>query len=235
MGNQLCMLPLLELIEDEYSDQQDLMQMAAFARTTHERLVEIVNEVKSFVRFQREEAAAQPLALAEAVHELVEFLRYDRSLPLDRLAVEIEAEPVVLANRTKLQQVVINLLKNAEFAIRGREDGRISLALSAVDGDAVLVVSDNGCGIPPDVARRIWEPFFTTKGEEGTGLGLDVAKAIIEGHGGTIVCDTAPGQGATFTIRLPLVDRTTEIPGANPTLVLPAVPAQPPPLGAPVP
>ena len=88
MGNQLCMLPLLELIEEEYSDQEDLVRMAGFARSTHERLVEIINEVKSFVRFQREATITQPLALADAVHELVEFLRYERNLPLDHLAVD---------------------------------------------------------------------------------------------------------------------------------------------------
>jgi signal transduction histidine kinase len=78
------------------------------------------------------------------------------------------------------------------------------LRLATVDGMAVITVADNGCGMAPETAARIWEPFFSTKGEEGTGLGLDVAKSIIEAHGGTIECVSAPQQGATFTIRLPL-------------------------------
>ncbi|REK10238.1 MAG: hybrid sensor histidine kinase/response regulator [Planctomycetota bacterium] len=209
MGNQLCMLPLLELIEDEYSDQEDLMQMAAFARSTHERLVEIINEVKAFVRFEREEMVTGPLALSEVVHELVEFLRYEQSVPADRLSVQIESDPRVRANRVKLQQVLINMLKNAQFAIRDCPEGRITLSVSADENHAVIVVADNGCGMSPDVAERIWEPFFTTKGDEGTGLGLDVAKSIIEGHGGTIACQTAPGAGATFTIRLPILESTS--------------------------
>lgn len=69
----------------------------------------------------------------------------------------------------------------------------------------MIVVSDNGCGMAPEVVDRIWEPFFTTKGEQGTGLGLDVAKSIIEGHGGTIECVTELGAGSTFTIRLPRI------------------------------
>jgi response regulator RpfG family c-di-GMP phosphodiesterase len=208
MGNQLCMLPLLELIEDRYGDQEDLVRMAGFARTTHERLVQIINEVKAFVRFEREDVVTQRVELSEVVHELVEFLRYERSLPLDRFEVRIECPLSIKAHRVKLQQVLLNLLKNAAHAIRGRQDGRISLVLSTEDDDAVIAVTDNGCGMTPEVAQRIWEPFFTTKGEEGTGVGLDVARSIVEAHGGSIHCDTAPGQGARFTIRLPKWEST---------------------------
>ncbi len=208
MGNQLCMLPLLELIEDRYGDQEDLVRMAGFARTTHERLVQIINEVKAFVRFEREDVVTQRVELSEVVHELVEFLRYERSLPLDRFEVRIECPLSIKAHRVKLQQVLLNLLKNAAHAIRGRQDGRISLVLSTEEDEAVIAVTDNGCGMTPEVAQRIWEPFFTTKGEEGTGVGLDVARSIIEAHGGSIHCDTAPGQGARFTIRLPKWEST---------------------------
>ena len=206
MGNQLCMLPLLELIEEEYSDQKDLVQMASFARTTHERLVQIINEVKAFVRFEREEMVTQPLALSEAVHELVEFLRYERTLPMDQLTIRIQSEPWVKANRVKLQQVLINLLKNAADAVRDIEHGHITLALLVEDEQALIEVADNGCGMSADVVERIWEPFFSTKGEQGTGLGLDVAKSIIEGHGGTIDCESQPAAGAKFTIRLPRLE-----------------------------
>ena len=99
MGNQLCMLPLLELIEDKYGDHQDLMQMASIARTTHEHLLELVNEVKSFVRFRQEDQIRQPLLLSEMVHELVEFLRFDRSLPMDRLSVQLVADATVQAQQ----------------------------------------------------------------------------------------------------------------------------------------
>jgi signal transduction histidine kinase len=203
MGNQLCMLPLLELIEEDYSDHEDLVRMAGFARATHERLVQIVNEVKAFVRFEREQVVTQPLALPEVIRELVEFLRFERSLPLAKLSVEIQGEPWIDGNRVKLQQVLINLLKNAAHAIRDRDAGHITLALSADAEQATIAVRDNGCGMTAEVAARIWEPFFTTKGEEGTGLGLDVAKSIIEAHGGTIQCESAPEQGSTFTICLP--------------------------------
>ncbi len=206
MGNQLCMLPLLELIEDEYGDKQDLIQMAAFARGTYERLVQIVDEVKAFVRFEHQAVAMQPVSLSEVVHELLEFLRFERTFDVDLLEISIEGEPWVRANRVKLQQVLINLLKNAAFAIAENLDGRVRLSLARRQESVEIAVADNGCGMSPTVAEHIWEPFFTTKGERGTGLGLEVSRSIIEGHGGTIDCQSELGAGATFTIRLPAIE-----------------------------
>ncbi len=215
MGNQLCMLPLLELIEEQYADRADLVQTAEFARQTYERLVQLVNEVKAFVRFENDDAPLQRLPLAELVHELLEFLRFDSSFPSGCIEVEIAVEPYVKANRVKLQQVLINLFKNAAHAIRGSAGGRIALK-AAIEGEwAVLTVADNGCGMTPQVAERIWEPFFTTKGEEGTGLGLDIVKGIVESYGGRIECRTAPGAGATFCIRLPLAESANEAASAR--------------------
>ncbi len=203
MGNQLCALPLLELIEERYADHADLVQTAAFARTTYERLGQLVSEVKAFVRFEQEDLPLQAVSLGELVHELAEFLRYDNSVPHSRLFIEVKAEPKVRANRIKIQQVLVNLLKNAAHAIRGKADGRIELTLDADASSARLTVKDNGCGMTPEVADRIWDPFFTTKGEEGNGLGLDIVKGIVEAHGGEIGCQSAAGAGAMFTIRLP--------------------------------
>ena len=204
MGNQLCILPLLELIENRYSQHQDLMQTAHYARQMYDKMVSLINEIKSFVRFEQEEISRQTVSLSEAIHELMGFLRYDNTLPLDRLNVDVKSDAIVCASKVKLQQVIVNLLKNAAHAIRGRQDGTITLALESQATSAIIAVKDNGCGMTAETAQRIWEPFFTTKGEEGTGLGLDIAKLIVEHHGGSIACESAPQQGATFRIRLPL-------------------------------
>jgi signal transduction histidine kinase len=206
MGNQLCMLPLLELIEEKYRDHEDLIKMASIARTTHDRLLELVNEVKSFVRFNHEDQVRQPLQLSDLVHELVEFLRFDRTLPMDCLSVQLVADATVRGNKVNLQQVLVNLLKNAAHAIRDRFDGHIELIVSSKDSHAELIVADNGHGMTAEVQQRIWETFFTTKGTEGTGLGLDIVKSIVEAHSGRITCHSAPNAGAKFTITLPLAD-----------------------------
>ena len=203
MGNQLCMLPLLELIEERYSDQEELVKVAQFARGTYERLVGLIQEVKTFTRFEDESFALQPLDLAEIVHELVAFLRFDQTVPHSRMKLEVLARPLVQANKVKLQQVLVNLIKNAAHAIQDRPGARIVIRVETEDESALLRVIDNGCGMTEAVQARLWEPFFTTKGKQGTGLGLDICRRLVETHGGTISCASRPGEGTTFSIRLP--------------------------------
>jgi signal transduction histidine kinase len=222
MGNQLSMLPLLELIEERYAEHDDLMQTAALARQTYDRLVQLVDEVKAFVRCEQTGLELQPLALAEMMHELMAFLRYDNTLPHDRLSLRVHVEPSIKGHAVKLQQVLINLVKNAAYAIRDRDDGQIVLELDIKRSDAVIRVRDNGCGMTLDVAQRIWEPFFTTKGDEGNGLGLDIVKGIVEAHGGQIHCETALGVGTTFTLYLPLVQREAVAPRIQATEKIPS-------------
>jgi PAS domain S-box-containing protein len=104
-----------------------------------------------------------------------------------------------------LQQVIVNLCVNGSHAIGDRRDGLIRIQLGRPDDAHVsIAVSDNGSGIPPEIMSRIFEPFFTTKEVgKGTGLGLAMVRSIITQMGGTIDCQSEPGQGTTFTIGLP--------------------------------
>jgi two-component system NtrC family sensor kinase len=112
------------------------------------------------------------------------------------------ALPAIECLPQQLNQVFLNLLVNAAQAIPER--GTITLR-TRVDGEHVLIsIQDNGCGIPPDIRERIFDPFFTTKPVgKGTGLGLSVTYGIVEKHRGGIELDSLPGQGTTFTVRLP--------------------------------
>jgi signal transduction histidine kinase len=217
MGNQLSMLPLLELIEDRYADHEELVQTAAMARQTYDRLVQLIDEVKAFVRFEQSTIELQPLSLAELMHELMDFLRYDNTVPHARLSLRVNVEPSIKGHAVKLQQVLINLVKNAAHAIRDRDNGEIVLELGIKQSYALIAVRDNGCGMTPEVVERIWEPFFTTKGDEGNGLGLDIVKGIVEAHGGKIHCETAPGVGTTFTLLFPLLQKQAAVAAPNKT------------------
>jgi signal transduction histidine kinase len=93
---------------------------------------------------------------------------------------------------------VINLVQNAVEAFPDGASGTVRVRAKYADGWE-LTITDDGPGIPPDVAARIFEPLFTTKAK-GTGLGLAVVKSIVERHGGTIELDSAPGKGTTFRI-----------------------------------
>jgi two-component system NtrC family sensor kinase len=113
--------------------------------------------------------------------------------------------PPTLGDPSQLQQVVLNLLSNAQQAIAGAGEIRIvTRAASAPAGWIELIVSDTGPGIPPDVLSRIFDPFFTTK-SEGTGLGLSITQRIAHEHGWEIQVRSTPGAGTDFMVRFPPV------------------------------
>jgi signal transduction histidine kinase len=121
------------------------------------------------------------------------------------LRTEIEGEPRVWADEGQLLRVVTNLALNARDAMR--EGGTLTIRLRVERGErpeAMLEVADTGQGMGPDVQARLFEPFSTTKGERGTGLGLASAREIVEGCGGRIDVRSKVGSGTTFTLRWPL-------------------------------
>ncbi|PYQ99961.1 MAG: hypothetical protein DMF96_04975 [Acidobacteria bacterium] len=132
-----------------------------------------------------------------------------RALDLGASLVDVqqhyaEGVPLIVANREQIQQVVLNLLLNAEHAIKKLgQPGTISVRTGESDGSAFVDVSDDGPGIPDEVAGRIFEPFFTTKPiGEGTGLGLSVGMGIAQAHGGSLALVPAE-RGACFRLLLP--------------------------------
>ena len=120
-----------------------------------------------------------------------------------RLHVERAEDLAVMGDSGELLQALVNLVLNARDASPAGGVVRVSCAR---EGDAVLLdVDDQGLGVPPDLVERIFEPFFTTKAAgEGTGLGLSLVAAIVEGHRGSISVGSAPGGGARFRVRIPL-------------------------------
>jgi signal transduction histidine kinase len=148
------------------------------------------------------------------LHLLVEdvLVLLERELMKYRVQVEREYAPVpkVSGNPGQLQQVLLNLLVNSRQAMTG--GGRLILRLSYDEASGLvdLMVRDTGCGMTPDVMRRIFEPRFSTKsgpdetGKGGTGLGLSACKEIVDAHRGRIRVESAPGKGTAITIRLPV-------------------------------
>ena len=146
----------------------------------------------------------EPLDLNAVVRDVVAMLRGAGTLR--RLTVATSEAPLtVTANRMRVEQILINLLVNAVDAI-GEAAGSITIDVRPSDDGARIAcgVRDTGSGIPPHDLDHIFEPFFTTKPEDkGTGLGLPVARAIVESYGGKLVVDSALGAGSTFTFDLP--------------------------------
>lgn len=204
MGNQLFILPLAELIERNYADNAELVEIARIARETHQRLEELINEVKSFVRAETSNARPTRNNLAQLVREAVSLVGLREGIPKRSLKLSIHTEPHVYCHKGRIQQVIFNLIKNAAEALTGHVNPSIEVTVGLDGEQAWFAVRDNGPGIAPENVERIWDSFFTTKGEAGTGLGLDVCRRIVESRGGRIECRSTPGGGACFTVYLPM-------------------------------
>ncbi len=147
-----------------------------------------------------------PLDLRLVVDDVVAMLKGAGKLRRQDVITTLGPEAVrVTVNRTRIEQILVNLIVNAVDAI-GETPGRITIAITPQpDGKRVLcTVTDTGPGIPPGQLEKIFEPFFTTKAaEQGTGLGLPVAREIVQTYGGNLTVVSELGRGTTFTFDLP--------------------------------
>jgi two-component system, NtrC family, sensor kinase len=113
--------------------------------------------------------------------------------------------PPVEGNRQSLVQVIVSLVTNAAQAVR--PGGSVRIGLEPSGARVRVTVSDDGEGMSPEVEARAFEPFFTTRAGVGIGLGLPIAQAIVERHGGTITLETSEGVGTTVSVTLPQRER----------------------------
>lgn len=147
----------------------------------------------------------RPLAIHLVIEKVAEFRRYACSASGIELTAEPGDTPVVLGDFHRLVQAVLNLVTNAEDAIRNQPEPRRIRVRSRTEGAAILIeVEDNGPGVPAAVRPFIFQPFFTTKPRgKGTGLGLSLVRNTARQHGGDARVEDAPGGGARFVIVLP--------------------------------
>lgn len=165
------------------------------------RLEAIVQEIRDYAKPRPYQL--EPVPLAEFLDEVIAFSRFDTDLQRIGIAKDYTAQPVAILSRDKIKQVLLNLFQNAAQAIEKPGQGHIIARLREEGKWAVIEVSDNGPGIPPEAHEAIWDPFYTTKAE-GTGLGLAICRQIVvQGHNGRLEMASEVGNGTTFTIYLP--------------------------------
>jgi signal transduction histidine kinase/DNA-binding response OmpR family regulator len=158
----------------------------------------------SRVRQDRKDELTDPAAALAGAIELSRHRWADASGRTEgaiRLVTEIQDMPRVRGNPSELREVFMNLILNAVDAMP--EGGTLSIRGSADTGRAVVKITDDGVGMGPDVLSRIFDPFYSTKGERGNGLGLSIAYGIVSRSGGDISATSKPGEGTTFIISLP--------------------------------
>ncbi|HEY2574375.1 MAG TPA: ATP-binding protein, partial [Verrucomicrobiaceae bacterium] len=207
-------------LESGHHDEAGTLVSTASKATVGGR--EIVKQLLTHARKDAE--SIQSFDLRDLIVESRGLLKHTIS-PLVLMEVQVpKALWTVTADRGSIQQVIINLCVNAVDAMKGRANSRLTLIAANVPRSGSrpagrgragvdyvrLQVRDNGCGIPPDVLQRIFEPFYTTKAQgEGTGLGLSISREIVEKFGGWIECESKAGEGTTFNVFLPRGEKIT--------------------------
>jgi two-component system NtrC family sensor kinase len=177
-----------------------------------ERIRDVVQNLRLFSRL--DEAAVKRVDLNEGIESTVRLLSGYYKSGCISLSCDFGEIPQVNCYAAQLNQVWMNLLVNAAQAV-GESNGEVRITTRCKGRTVIVSVSDNGPGITPDELKKIFDPFFTTKPVgEGTGLGLSISHGIIERHGGKIDVESAPGQGTTFTVSLP-VDAELDLAPAN--------------------
>ncbi|HZZ28504.1 MAG TPA: ATP-binding protein [Pirellulales bacterium] len=173
------------------------------------RAAKITNGILSFAR--NRSAGLEPTDLSRVIEDSMVLLEREMSKYRIRVETQIDAAPPALANGNQIQQVLLNLLINSRQAMPNGGIIMVRLSYDAAAHMVELAVRDSGKGMTPEVMRRIFDPFFSTKdgpdasGKGGTGLGLSMCRDIIEAHHGRIRVDSTVGKGTAFTIKLPAV------------------------------
>jgi PAS domain S-box-containing protein len=204
---------------------EGMKEMLREARGGASRVATIVHELRSFSRSDGE--ARHSLDLAEIVRSAIRLASHEIR-PRAQVVTSFMPAPRVWANEGRVEQVILNLLLNAAQAMSEADAAtneiRVSVRADGA-GRAILEVSDNGEGIPPEILPRIFDPFFTTKPLGlGTGLGLSICHGIVGSLGGQITVHTEAGEGTTFRVTLPTApagaDETTPPSGRPPPMGL---------------
>ena len=192
------------LLDQENQDLARVRKAVVLAAQQSLRSGEIIRRLRAFVA--RGTVTRQPESLPKLVEEATALaLAGSRHRGVEvRLAVPGDI-PLVMADRVQIQQVLLNLIRNAMEAMEDQTTRRLTIGADAREGMVEIAVSDTGAGLPPDVAARLFQPFVTTK-EDGMGIGLSVCRTIVEAHGGRIWAEPAPAGGSVFRFSVPVAD-----------------------------
>jgi signal transduction histidine kinase len=187
------------------ADEATALEYLRIINTAGRDGAHVVSRLRDFYRPRDAADLFEPLDLSEIVLQSVALAKprcakreSDKTVSFQ---TELDGETTAVGIGAELREVLTNLIFNALDAIPGA--GVITLRTQHQDGAAILEVIDTGAGMTPDVKERCLEPFFTTKGDHGTGLGLAMVFGIIKRHQGTLEIESEPGRGTTFRISLP--------------------------------
>jgi signal transduction histidine kinase len=208
------MLGMAELLESS-GLQPEQLEMAGTLRESGESLLVILNEILDSAKIEsgRMQYASAPFdlwAVLEGTAAVFWITGWRKGVDV-RVEIGASAPRMVTGDAVRVRQIVMNLVGNA---LRFTDRGSVAIQLAADDGGVRISVRDTGQGVAPEMQRRIFDPFQQSNDRThgGTGLGLSISKRLAEGMGGRITLTSAPGQGATFAVFLPLQGDLVEVP-----------------------
>ena len=233
IGNLL--MPLLEHHTNQVDDDEDDFEMFTSEELAYSctQIKSLIEDIKHFSRGTDRLPQMSRCDLSEQVVKATRFVQIDRDLfPRSgpnkiEFTLDCQGNPKVIIDPLQIGRVIINLLRNAAQAMRGQDEpARIEIRVGSDAGEAFVEVQDNGPGIPEEVRNKLFEPFISTKGEQGLGLGLDISRKIVINHGGTLDFRLDEQRGTIFKISLAL---NPTLKSATPELInqiasLPSIP-----------
>ncbi len=191
-------LRLLESPEPNLSRVRQAMNLAAQQTL---RSGEIIRRLRAFVA--RGEVTRRPESVAKLIEEASALALVGAKEHGIKVLIRIDPDlPTAEVDRVQIQQVLLNLIRNAVEAMEGREVRELSVGTIMQDGAVLVSVADTGGGIPPEIETKLFQPFVTTK-SEGMGIGLSVCRTIVEAHGGRLWVEANTGGGSVFRFTLP--------------------------------
>jgi two-component system NtrC family sensor kinase len=191
-------------LKDDYVKDQKIIGLVGSVLTSVERCATITRRLLAFARHM-ETSIKQPINLRDLIHDVLGFLAKEAEYRSISVTVDVpENIPQFESDRGRLQQIFLNIFNNAFAAMS--DGGRLEVTVRGEDKNFVSVsIADNGCGIPEEDLKRVFEPFFTTRANKGgTGLGLSITYGLAQELGGSISVKSEVGKGTTFIVFLPL-------------------------------
>ncbi|OGG56204.1 MAG: hypothetical protein A3F84_16430 [Candidatus Handelsmanbacteria bacterium RIFCSPLOWO2_12_FULL_64_10] len=206
---------LLLISPESLGNQEKATHYLQSIHTAAQDAAGVVKRLSEFYRRRDEREVLLPVKLNPLVEQVISLTqpRWREQALANGITVDVEADlqevPIISGDEVGLREALTNLIFNAVDAMP--HDGTITLRTRPDGERVVLEVSDTGAGMTEEVRKRCLEPFFTTKGERGTGMGLAMVYGIVQRHKGEIDIQSEPGRGTTFTLRLPVrVEQRTE-------------------------
>jgi two-component system sensor histidine kinase TtrS len=196
----------VRLLESQAATEEYCSDVLDRIAAQAERAGEVIRQIRHFVR--KEEPEVRPSRLSSMLDTVVGLVRPEARRMSVALVTDISPDVEwVLAQEIQIEQVILNLARNAIEAMAEVpvDRRRLTLQTRRPNQEVEIRVSDTGPGLDTEVADRIFEPFVTTK-TQGLGLGLSISSGIVAAHGGQLTVDSVSGEGATFSFKLPLAE-----------------------------